>query len=122
MKSSLKFCVVATSEYDLYVADPRACEWDIAAGHAILINAGGGTKNAISLKELTQKCREITLNSIKFSVKKNTSIYDIPYFVTDNSEAKNLYKWSPKKNIDDIIFDTFLWMKLNFKKIKLYFR
>ena len=53
---------------------------------------------------------------------KNTSIYDIPYFVTDNSEAKNLYKWSPKKNIDDIIFDTFLWMKLNFKKIKLYFR
>ena len=55
-------------------------------------------------------------------VKKNTSIYDIPYFVTDNSEAKNLYKWSPKKNIDDIIFDTFLWMKLNFKKIKLYFR
>ena len=88
----------------------------------ILINAGGGTKNAISLKELTQKCREITLNSIKFSVKKNTSIYDIPYFVTDNSEAKNLYKWSPKKNIDDIIFDTFLWMKLNFKKIKLYFR
>tara|TARA_Y100000590_G_scaffold463611_1_gene630820 strand:- start:425 stop:1450 length:1026 start_codon:yes stop_codon:yes gene_type:complete len=88
----------------------------------ILINAGGGIKNAISLKELTQKCREITLNSIKFSVKKNTSIYDIPYFVTDNSEAKNLYKWSPKKNIDDIIFDTFLWMKLNFKKIKLYFR
>ena len=87
-----------------------------------LINVGGGIKNAISLKELTQKCREITLNSIKFSVKKNTSIYDIPYFVTDNSEAKNLYKWSPKKNIDDIIFDTFLWMKLNFKKIKLYFR
>ena len=87
-----------------------------------LINVGGGIKNAISLKELTQKCREITLNSIKFSLKKNTSIYDIPYFVTDNSEAKNLYKWSPKKNIDDIIFDTFLWMKLNFKKIKLYFR
>ena len=41
MKSSLKFCVVATSEYDLYVAEPRACEWDIAAGHAILENAGG---------------------------------------------------------------------------------
>ena len=41
MKSSLKFCVVATGEYDLYVAEPRACEWDIAAGHAILKNAGG---------------------------------------------------------------------------------
>ena len=41
MKSSFKFCVVATGEYDLYVAEPRACEWDIAAGHAILKNAGG---------------------------------------------------------------------------------
>ena len=41
MKSSLKFCVIATGEFDLYVAEPRACEWDIAAGHAILESAGG---------------------------------------------------------------------------------
>ena len=41
MKSSLKFCVIASGEYDGYVAEPRACEWDIAAGHAILKDAGG---------------------------------------------------------------------------------
>tara|TARA_B100000029_G_scaffold76818_1_gene68596 strand:- start:322 stop:1095 length:774 start_codon:yes stop_codon:yes gene_type:complete len=41
MKSSLKFCVIASGEYDVYVAEPRAREWDIAAGHAILKNAGG---------------------------------------------------------------------------------
>ena len=41
MKSSLKFCVIASGEYDLYIAEPRACEWDIAAGHAILKHAGG---------------------------------------------------------------------------------
>ena len=41
MKSSLKFCVVATGEYDGYVTEPRACEWDIAAGHAILKHSGG---------------------------------------------------------------------------------
>jgi len=41
MKSSLKFCVVAAGEYDGYVAEPRAYEWDIAAGHAILIHSGG---------------------------------------------------------------------------------
>ena len=41
MKSSLKFCVIAAGEYDGYVAEPRAFEWDIAAGHAILKNAGG---------------------------------------------------------------------------------
>ena len=41
MKSSLKFCVVASGEYDGYVAEPRAYEWDIAAGHAILLHSGG---------------------------------------------------------------------------------
>ena len=41
MKSSLKFCVIAAGEFDGYVADPRAYEWDIAAGHAILKHAGG---------------------------------------------------------------------------------
>ena len=41
MKSSLKFCVIAAGEFDLNIAEPRASEWDIAAGHAILENAGG---------------------------------------------------------------------------------
>ena len=45
MKSSLKFCVIAAGEFDLYAAEPRACEWDIAAGHAILEHAGGKVTN-----------------------------------------------------------------------------
>ena len=45
MKSSLKFCVVAAGEFDLYAAEPRACEWDIAAGHALVENAGGSVKD-----------------------------------------------------------------------------
>ena len=45
MKSSLKFCVIASGEYDGYVAEPRACEWDIAAGHAILEHSGGNVSD-----------------------------------------------------------------------------
>ena len=41
MASSLKFCILAAGEADLYVAESRAFEWDIAAGHAILSHAGG---------------------------------------------------------------------------------
>ena len=41
MKSSLKFCVIAAGEFDGYIAEPRASEWDIAAGHAILKHSGG---------------------------------------------------------------------------------
>ena len=41
MSSSLKFCVLAAGEADIYAANARAYEWDIAAGHAILEHAGG---------------------------------------------------------------------------------
>jgi len=41
MSSSLKFCVIAAGEADIYAAKSRAYEWDIAAGHAILEHAGG---------------------------------------------------------------------------------
>ncbi len=39
--SSLKFCLVATGEADLYPRFGRTMEWDTAAGQAILLSAGG---------------------------------------------------------------------------------
>ncbi len=39
--SSLKFCLVAAGEADLYPRLGRTMEWDTAAGHAVLIGAGG---------------------------------------------------------------------------------
>lgn len=39
--SSLKFCLVATGEADLYPRFGRTMEWDTAAGHAVLLAAGG---------------------------------------------------------------------------------
>ena len=41
MSSSIKFCILAAGEADIYAAKARAYEWDIAAGHAILEHAGG---------------------------------------------------------------------------------
>ncbi len=40
LSSSYKYCVIATGEYDLYVDEIRANEWDDAAGHAIAEHAG----------------------------------------------------------------------------------
>jgi len=39
--SSLKFCLVATGEADIYPRLGRTMEWDTAAGDAILRGAGG---------------------------------------------------------------------------------
>ena len=39
--SSLKLCLIAAAEADLYPRLGRTMEWDIAAGHAVLLAAGG---------------------------------------------------------------------------------
>ncbi|MCM8557280.1 3'(2'),5'-bisphosphate nucleotidase CysQ [Sphingomicrobium sediminis] len=39
--SSLKFCIVAEGRADIYPRLSPTCEWDTAAGHAVLLAAGG---------------------------------------------------------------------------------
>ena len=39
--SSLKFCLIAAGEADLYPRLGRTMEWDTAAGHAVVLGAGG---------------------------------------------------------------------------------
>ena len=55
MSSSLKFCIIAAGEADIYAASARAFEWDIAAGHAVLVHAGGFVTNHAEKKFLYGK-------------------------------------------------------------------
>jgi len=41
MDSSIKFCIIAEGGADLYPRHGTTMEWDIAAGHAVLLGAGG---------------------------------------------------------------------------------
>lgn len=51
--SSLKFCLVATGEADLYPRLGRTMEWDTAAGDAVLRGAGGNVVRFDDLEPLT---------------------------------------------------------------------
>lgn len=62
--SSLKLCLVAKGEADLYPRTGRTMEWDIAAGHAILKAAGG---------------RVVTITGTPLTYGKNG--YDNPHFI-----------------------------------------
>ncbi|MGO4835440.1 3'(2'),5'-bisphosphate nucleotidase CysQ, partial [Rhizobiaceae sp. 2RAB30] len=54
--SSLKFCMVASGEADIYPRFSRTMEWDTAAGDAVL-RAAGGTTRTLDGKPLTYgKC------------------------------------------------------------------
>ncbi len=86
-----------------------------------IFNIGGGIKNSISLKELTGKCQELTNNKIQFKKISKTSILDIPYYVSNNSKIRKFYKWQPKKNIDQILKDIYIWLIKN-KNVRRYFQ
>ena len=86
-----------------------------------LFTVGGSTKSYISLIQLTKICENLTNNKIKFSKISKTSIYDIPYYITDNNLITRTYNWKPKKNIKDIVYDVFAWLKNDHLKVKKYF-
>ena len=86
-----------------------------------LYTVGGSKISYTSLKNLTKICQNITGNKISIDKKKSTSIYDIPYFITDNRKVSRAYKWRPKKNINKIVYDITTWIKNNKNLIQKYF-
>jgi 3'(2'),5'-bisphosphate nucleotidase len=64
--SSLKFCLVAAAEADLYPRFGRTMEWDTAAGHAVLLAAGG---------------RVMTVDGVELTYGKRARGYDNPGFI-----------------------------------------
>ena len=69
--SSLKFCLVATGEADLYPRHGRTMEWDTAAGQAVLEAAGGSVK---------------TLEGAPLAYGKTDAGFANPYFVARGME------------------------------------
>lgn len=60
--SSLKFCLIAQGDADVYVRMGPTSIWDTAAGHAILAGAGGKVINAQDRSELTYNDPRQVLN------------------------------------------------------------
>ncbi len=84
-------------------------------------NIGGGVKNTISLKQLTEKCERLTKNKLVIGKLEKTSMFDIPTYISDNDKIRKFYKWKPKKSIDNVLYDIYKWLEKN-KNIRKYFR
>ena len=84
-------------------------------------NVGGSKISNVSLKKLTSLCQIITKNKVDHIKVKKTSIYDIPYYISDNKFVSDTYNWKPNKKIFDVVKDLYLWISNNKKEIKKYF-
>jgi CDP-paratose 2-epimerase len=80
-------------------------------------NAGGGLNSSVSLQELTKICAAVTGNKVSAASVIENRKGDIPLYITDNTKITTETGWQPKRNIKDIITDTFNWINKNEKQL-----
>lgn len=84
-------------------------------------SVGGSKKSNISLNKLTKICEKLTKTKLDIKKAPKTSIYDIPYFITDNRKITKTYNWRPKRNINKTVIDTYNWLKHNKTNLAKFF-
>jgi CDP-paratose 2-epimerase len=81
-------------------------------------NVGGGLANAISLKELTSICEEVSGNNIEIAEDRKQREGDIRIYVTDNSKLYQTTSWRPAKSVKDTMKEIHEWIKGNEAQLK----
>lgn len=103
--------------FDLFdLVDYEIHNFDVVNGKTM--NAGGGLASSVSLQELTAICAEVTGNKVGASSVMENRKGDIPLYITDNTRITAQTGWAPKRNVKDIITDTFNWIHQNEHQLK----
>lgn len=82
-------------------------------------NAGGGQGNALSLRECTALCQEITGKRIDMGSDPATRQGDIKLYVTDNSRVTAALGWAPQRDLRRIAMDSMTWLKQHEDKLRV---
>jgi len=82
-----------------------------------IINAGGGLKSAMSLLELNEYCKQQFGFEKTIKTESETRPFDLPYYVTDNSQVNKYWNWNPEKKGVQILDDIVRYSKKNKNKL-----
>ena len=67
-----------------------------------IVNLGGGIKNSLSLKELSNWCEDrFGKNEVRSTLEERS--IDVPWIVMDSSVAQNAWNWKPTASIHEIL-------------------
>ena len=64
---------------------------------------GGGLERSVSLKELTEICRQLTGNTIPIRKVTLERPADLKIYITDSLKIKSVSGWSPKYEVEEIV-------------------
>lgn len=73
-------------------------------------NVSGGLEGSASLLELTHICEVVTGNQISIDPVTENRPNDLRIFLADCTQLKDRTRWQPKRNVQDIVRDTFEWV------------
>lgn len=84
-------------------------------------NVGGGLERSVSLRELTDLCVEVTGTALPIGATPETRPADVPIYITDTRRVEAATGWSPKRRIEDVVGDTWTWLRDNTPALRPYF-
>lgn len=76
-----------------------------------VFNVGGGAENAVSLREYTAVCRDVTGVEIEPSSDPQTADVDVPWYVSDARAASAAFDWKPRRDVRTIALEILDWLK-----------
>jgi CDP-paratose 2-epimerase len=76
-----------------------------------IINVGGGVPVSVSLRELTDLCRDATGRTVPIAPEPATSSVDIRLYLTDARQAHRQFQWQPRRTVPTIVHDIATWLR-----------
>lgn len=80
-------------------------EWEGWCG-----NVAGGLTNSVSLRELTDVCREVSGKDVPIQSVSQTRPFDLRLFVGDCAQLLERTAWRPRRGVNEIVKDTWGWV------------
>lgn len=84
------------------------------------LNVGGGLDCSFSLQELTKVCEDVTGNKISIKSVAENRTADVRIYVSDCAKINQLTngQWKPRRNLHQLVSDTFEWLRSNEANLK----
>jgi CDP-paratose 2-epimerase len=73
-------------------------------------NIGGGIENTVSLRELTEFCKQLSGKRIKIDRIAQTREADIPFYVSDCTAAHKAAGWRPQRKVSMVLENVWQWL------------
>lgn len=83
-----------------------------------VFNLGGGLANTVSLLELTEACRRLTGIDLPVGRETQDRPGDLRFFITDARRLEAVLGWRPRRDVAQILSDTWHWIGQNLDLIE----